>query len=91
VKNEELLQGVRELIADAHAMSDEADRREAAGWLVVTVDDEDGKVIHAHGDFDTPEQALVYAAKLDAECARQIGGTDEPGWTNTVAPRFVPT
>lgn len=81
---------VREIFANMRVMSDRADRAEAAGWVVLVTDLESGKPVMTVGDFDTPEQALVYAGdrERDPHVGTVVDG--EPGWGYKVLPRFEP-
>lgn len=64
--------------------------REAAGWVVVCVDDEDGQIVNASGVFSTPEAALIEAGLRHADGKKMLE-PGEPDWTYVVVPMFEPT
>lgn len=73
--------------------SDEMDKADAIGWLVVVVDNqavargEEDCVMGCYGIFHSPEQALVEAGKQDADSKKALD-EDDLGWTHLVKPLY---
>jgi len=82
-------QALNDLVAEVAVGIEQAQVREASGWVVLVTDLESGKHNAVYGDFDSPEQALTWAAEHDADPngGRVVEG-DQPGWSHTVLPRF---
>lgn len=81
-----------DLIADVEATSNAMDRRDAKAWLVVCVDlecvqlNESDCVVACYGPFESPEEALVAAGKLQSTSLKVPAG--DPGWAHLVKPMF---
>ena len=88
-----LRRAVGELLADVEATSDAMDRADASGWLVVCVclesiqNDEPNCVVGCYGPFESPEVALIEAARHQATSLHDPG---EPGWAHLVKPLYPP-
>jgi hypothetical protein len=79
-----------ELMAKAHKVSDDMDRRDAIGWVVVVLDLEPPvSVVSTYGPFEQPEQALAEAGKHSATSLR-LNPDEEYGWSHVVVPLFKP-
>lgn len=63
---------------------------DAAGWVVVVVDNEFDSIVHVVGLFSTPEAALIECG-LGALEDKKIMDEGDVGWTRTVVPMFAPT
>lgn len=62
--------------------------RDAAGWVVLTVDLTDDSPVSTVGIFDTPEAALIKAGEMDVESAGMLE-IGEPGWKHHVLPMWA--
>jgi hypothetical protein len=78
-----------EAMADLLVKLERAAVGSAKAFVVVTVDDESGDVVHATGPFAEPEQALVQAGRDDAEWKR-VAEPGEGNFTYVVVPLWEP-
>jgi hypothetical protein len=82
-------------MAEIEHTSNEMDRADAIGWLVVCIDDEavargdTDCVVGCYGIFHSPEEALVEAGKHDADLAN-VDLQGDPGWTHLIKPLYAP-
>lgn len=84
--NDDLRQGVRELLAEVAVQIDRADREEAKFFVAVSFDPAT-KAMHAYGPHDSPEAALIEAEKMRADMLRHLDPGDRP-WEHYVVPVF---
>lgn len=76
------------LVAQIQADSELADVADAIGWVVVSRDDEYGR-LYLSGLHPTPEAALIAAAEQHVSLHRGHP-PGEPGWTLWVYPLHPP-
>lgn len=75
---------------DLLCMLDRARYENARAWLVVTIDDESGEIVHGHGPFEQAEQALTAAGEMDAEWQRIAEDEDDSTYTYKIVPLWGP-
>ena len=73
---------------DLLCLLDRARYENARAWLVVTVDDESGEIVHGHGPFTDAEDALVAAGEMDNEWQRIAD--DDSTYTYKIVPLWEP-
>lgn len=83
-----------QFIFEIEKTSDEMDRADATGWLVVCIDNEavhrgeEDCVVGCYGPFATPEEALVEAGRHDSTSLPLED--DDLGWTHLIKPLYSP-
>lgn len=77
---------VRDLMVELRTQVAESELADATGWLIVCLDEETTRRTY-HGPVESPEHALIAAAKWEAELNAANGPSDPP-WRVTVEPCF---
>ena len=76
-------------LADLLVRLDQIRADEAAGFVVLVIDDEDNRPISVYGPCPTPEAALVLAGDFDRDEHSGTNPADgSPGWRHVVLPLF---
>lgn len=78
-------------MVDLLCLLDRARYQNARAWIVITVDDESGEIVHGHGPFAEAEQALVAAGEQHQEWERERERDPEAGTeTYKIVPLWGP-